>query len=130
MKSLHIILYVAAIVLTLTSCSEYGRGKSTIESFLSEGLSREGINSLQVVKADTTLFLTDSAALAMRQSVAASGQYKKDLKYASLPLPEKLIFITVHFRIDGDTTQMSHTFYLDEQQDSIYCLKIDAAVGR
>lgn len=125
MKHLYIILYIIVASWIFVGCSKYEQAGQRAKEFMAANMHDGAPQSFEVVSADTTLFVTDSAALAMRQSVERSGVYKKGLDYAPLPLPRKLVYINVSYRCSGDTADKHQTFYLDENQKNIYCLKIN-----
>jgi len=129
MRNTILTLAIAAATMTMTSCDNFGTAKSTVRDFMAENLKGGKPDNLKFSHADSTFLVSDSAAMAMRHGIEASGLYKAGTAYAPLPLPRKLIFVQASYlEADGKTTA-SQTFYLDETQTKIYCAKINPSVN-
>lgn len=125
MRTIILTLAIAAATMAMISCDDFGTAKSTVRTFMAENMKNGKPDNLEFCRADSTFLVSDSAVMAMRQGMEASGLYKAGTSYAPLPLPRKLIFVQASYlEADGKTTA-SQTFYLDETQTKIYCAKID-----
>lgn len=119
-KYLLFLLLVFAII----SCGLKYEAKISIKKFLSENLVKH-YSSLSIMKIDTTAYVTDSMLNVMNKTSLAGGDLKKNTRFASKGLRDKLLFVNVRYRqkLNGAYEIKRKTFYLSMDGKNIVGIK-------
>ncbi len=121
-KYLKVAFFTVLFTFLVNSCGQRHRAEGVIKDFLKENLEKSKY-SLNVLKVDSTRFLSDSILNVMKKNALKSKIFKEDINYAQKTPSRKYFYARTKMYIEKDT--LSLTFYLDSEIKDVLAFKED-----
>ncbi|MCD8210792.1 MAG: hypothetical protein LUC37_04525 [Prevotella sp.] len=121
-KYLKVAFFAVLFTLLVNSCGQRHKAEGVIEEFLKENLETSKY-SLNVLKVDSTHFLSDSILSVMKENARKSEFFKENINYAQKTPSRKYFYARTKMYIQKDTLRL--TFYLDSEIKGVLAFKED-----